>query len=358
MSIEILVVTPDLNVLGGVANHYLGLKKYWTENVRYITYGKRTHLPAFLLLPFDVLNYITQLIFKKPEVVIINPSLRPYQLIRDGFYLIVARIFRVRVITFFHGWDDNLALKLIKNPGIFKTIFGSSEFVYVLCENFKIQLIEMGIKCPIYLTTTKVDDKMLIDFDINKKNTEINNILFLARVEVKKGIYITIDAFQNITNTRKNLTLTIVGSGGALEEAKAYVSKKGIKNIHFKGALHGKELIMEYKKASLYILPTHSEGMPTSVLEAMAFGLPVITRPVGGLNDFFQVEKMGTLIESLDPLEYASAIRILINDEEKCQEIGIYNHNYAIRNFLASKVTRKIEADIDLLAGKNRYSNN
>ena len=70
------------------------------------------------------------------------------------------------------------------------------------------------------------------------------------------------------------------------------------------------------------------------LLEAMYFGLPVISRPVGGLCDFFENGKMGKLIESLDPQEYAKVIESYINNPLKNQEISIYNYNYAMKNLL------------------------
>jgi glycosyltransferase involved in cell wall biosynthesis len=347
MNKKTLIVTPDLTLLGGVANHYLGLKKYWTHEVEYITYGRRKFIPALIMLPIDFLRYLLKLVIDRPDIIIINPSLRYYQLIRDGLYLISAKLFKIEVITFIHGWDEKVVLKLLEKPFLFKNTYGKSKFIYVLAEKFRIRLVELNLNCPVLLTTTKVDDKLLTNFEINTRAGVIRNILFLARVELNKGIFISIDVFEEILKTHNYLTLTIVGSGGALERAKLYVLKKNIKNVFFKGALSGKALIQEYHKGNLYILPTtHGEGMPTSVLEAMAFGLPIITRPVGGLNDFFEEGKMGTLIESCNPFHYVSAIKNLIEHENKCKEIGVYNHRYAIENFLASKVARKIEADI------------
>src|SRR5699024_643846 len=105
MKNKILIITPDINRIGGVANHYLGLKKYWSkERVEYEYYGKRNNLPAFILLPYDLIKFIGKLVFKKPQVVLINPSLRSYQLVRDGIYLLLAKLFRVKIVTFFHGW--------------------------------------------------------------------------------------------------------------------------------------------------------------------------------------------------------------------------------------------------------------
>lgn len=349
----ILIVTPDIKMLGGVANHYLGLKQYWKQEVNYIYYGKRLDLslPAFILLLPDLFNFLIKLISKRPDVVIINPSLRKYQLFRDGLYLIIAKIFKIKVITFFHGWDFQIASQILNRPKLFRMIYGKSDLMYVLCQQFKDQLLEIGVTSLIHLTTTKVDDKLISEFDINQKSYN-KSILFLARIEENKGILIALEAFKLVQKNYPEAIFKVAGNGSALKKAIELVEIENIKNVEFLGSISGKKLIETFKESSIYILPTHGEGMPTSVLEAMAFGLPIVTRPVGGLNDFFEEGKMGNLVESLVPVDYASAITALIKQEKKSREIGMFNHKYALDNFLASTVARKIEADIDFLQTK------
>ena len=101
-----------------------------------------------------------------------------------------------------------------------------------------------------------------------------------------------------------------------------------------------------YLDADLYILPTYQEGMATSVLEAMAFGLPVLSRPVGGVRDFWKNKDMGFLMESLDSHDYAQQIEQLIGDSSLVEHISTFNRQYARDHFLASKVTEKFEDDI------------
>lgn len=84
--------------------------------------------------------------------------------------------------------------------------------------------------------------------------------------------------------------------------------------------------------------------MPTSVLEAMAFGLPIITRPVGGLSDFFENEKMGYLVQSLNPNDFAEKIIYLFDNQDSIEEIGEYNYIYAKKHFYASNVALKMES--------------
>ncbi|KFF02521.1 glycosyltransferase family 4 protein [Flavobacterium hydatis] len=346
MKKNILIISPHPKLLGGVANHYLGLNDLWDNSINYEHYGKREKIPAFLTFFYDLIKYVLKLIFKRPDIVIVNPSLRRYQIMRDGLYLILARILMIDVITFIHGWDEEYARIIIRKPSFFKFVYNKSAFIYILSSSFKEQLLEMGITCPILLTTTKVDDKLIKDFDINLKTGKINNILFLARIEKEKGILITIDAFIILKRKYDWLTLTIVGSGTLLNEAREYVGEKNIKDISFTGPLHGMDVAKEYNKSDIYILPTYGEGMPTSVLEAMAFGLPIITRPVGGLNDFFDTKNMGSLVADLSPESFAFELEKYILDADKTKNSAQFNHQYAVNRFLASSVVNKIETDI------------
>lgn len=342
---KVLIITPSFSLLGGVANHYLGLQEFWTEKVRYEFYGKRKKIPALVMLPFDFIKYVFKLLFSRPDVVIINPSLRKYQLTRDGAYLLVARFLRIPVVTFFHGWDRALAKSLKSKPGFFKRIYNKSGLIYVLAEEFKSDLKAIGISKSISLTTTKVNDKLIADFDISCRTGEISEILFLGRIVEQKGIFIAIKAFHLLTPTYPNLRLKIVGDGPDLEKAKQLVNHLRLTNVSFRGAVFGEAIAEEFSNAHLYILPSYEEGMPTSVLEAMAFGLPIVSRPVGGLNDFFD-EQMGILVSSFEAEDFAKAIETLLVDHQRTKEMALHNSQYAKMHFMASRVAKSIETEL------------
>ena len=83
--------------------------------------------------------------------------------------------------------------------------------------------------------------------------------------------------------------------------------------------------------------------MPNSVLEAMAFGLPIITRPVGGIADFFENSHHGFITKSRDPSVFANYIEKLISNKVLYKKSSLYNYKYAQENFLASKVAKVLE---------------
>lgn len=346
---KILINTPRLVPHGGVANHYIGLKKYWNENVLYNPIGKKGSKPGsgVYRLPQNIFSFILKIIQFNPDIILLNPSLNKSAIIRDLIFLRIAKMLRKKTAVFFHGFNKE-SIPHLNIPNLTKQL-NKCECIFVLANEFKETIRSWGVTVPIHLTTTKVDDKLIESFDINSKTGKIEKILFLARITKEKGIFITLDAIRLIQKKYPHITLTVVGDGPDLNNAKAFCNNHNIKNVKFLGSLSGTDLITEYKNADLYILPSYHEGMPTSVLEAMAFGLPIISRPVGGLCDFFINEEMGELVGSLEPQDFANSIEKFIQKKESdIKAISHRNYAYAKEHFLASSVAVSLEKTLSL----------
>jgi len=209
--------------------------------------------------------------------------------------------------------------------------------IIVQSQDFNNKIKNMGFNKKVYILPGILDDQLLDNFDIYKKEIN-NNILFMARLEVEKGLFIAIQSLSD----KENYKLLIAGIGSLKSDVLKIVEQK--KEIEFHGYVKNNKKIALLNSSTIYILPTyHGEGLPSSIVEAMAFGLPVITRPVGGIKDFFEDGKMGYITESKDPKVFADLIQKLLDNPEKIKEISEYNHKYAKEHFLASKVAKKLE---------------
>lgn len=338
---NILINTPCLKSLGGVSNHYIGLKNKWTLNVIYNTIGSRKKIPFFILLPFDLVNFFLRCLLYRPYLIVLNPSLGINALRRDALFLFVAKALNIKTIVFFHGWDLEIQKKIDDGYyNIFKN-YKKTDLFLVLASDFKEKLKNWGFKTRIELTTTKVDDDLIKSFSIEKK-PQNKDILFLSRIEEDKGIFIVLKTFKNLKLKYPELKLTIAGDGSALIRAKEFVKTHNIKSVLFTGRVSGKEIIEIFNNHSIYFFPTfYGEGMPTSLLEAMAFGQIIVTRPVGGIKDFYS-SNMGYLSNSLNPKIFEKIVVDCINDKS-FREKQIFNFNYSKENFLASKVAVSLE---------------
>ncbi|GAB6163781.1 hypothetical protein JCM12298_29410 [Desulfothermus naphthae] len=297
-----------------------------------------------LLFPFRILIHSVDIIHA-------NPSFRPIPLIRDSYFILWAALLRRKIVVTIHGWDYNLEQKMLSCKylsRIFALIYNLADVIFVLSENFKKSLLKLGIKTKIIVETNMVDDNPILENSIEnnikqkpfKKNLII---LFLARIEKTKGIYQAIEAFKIVYQKFHNITLFIAGSGAELEYVKKFVKEQKIPHIKFLGYVSGKKKTEVFLNSDIYLFPSYHEGLPISVLEAMYFGLPVITRRVGGLKDFFINGKHGFITDSKDPKVFANYLEKLILDRDLRIKISQFNHNYAKEYFVASKVVQRIE---------------
>lgn len=341
---KILINTPDYTrpSSGGVASYYNGMLGYWNEDIKYNIIGRRHGISGLFWMPWDVIKFIIRIIIWQPDCVLVNPSLMINALKRDFLFLKIAKCFGCKVVVLIHGFDLNVAMTI--NHEWVKASLNKASLIMTLADRFRKIMQGWGITAPIELISTKVEDKMLDGFDIASRDGKIKNILFLSRMEKAKGVYETIDTFALLKTRHSYLTLSMVGSGSKLNSLKNYVNSKKIKDVTFTGALNGEERLKAYRDADFFFFfSSYGEGMPTVVLEAMAFGLPIMTRYVGGLCDFFEDGKMGRITDSCNPLDFSAMIEPFINDENYTKEVSLYNHEYALNHFMASKVGRKIE---------------
>lgn len=110
-------------------------------------------------------------------------------------------------------------------------------------------------------------------------------ILFAGTLTHRKGYDDLIKAFAEVSHKFPEWRIKLAGNG-EIEEGKQLAAKFGIANkIDFLGWINGKEKDKIFRYASIYCLPSYSEGFPMGVLDAWAYHLPVITTPVGGIPD-------------------------------------------------------------------------
>lgn len=335
---KILITTPKLNKLAGVSSHFKGLKPFFSKDVFYFCIGAPKWRTIFAI--YYVARFVITILFKRPEIIMVNPSMAKTAIRRDLRYLKIARRMGCKTAAMFHGFHT---IEVEKKKKKIVEELNYCSVIFVLAMDFKKILLEWGVKVPIELTTTKVDDTLVSNYDAECPIGKIRRILFLSRITQQKGIYVALNVFKLLSNKYPQLEYVVVGDGSDLEKAKKYVVERSILNVTFKGGLSGPELSKAFQDANCYLFTSYHEGMPTSVLEAMAFGLPVITRPVGGLVDFFVNGKMGFFVDSDQEEDYIPCFEKLLSNENLTKEISIYNTKYAKDHFLASKIAPWME---------------
>jgi glycosyltransferase involved in cell wall biosynthesis len=109
------------------------------------------------------------------------------------------------------------------------------------------------------------------------------------------------------------------------------------------GYVKGDEKYSLLASGNLFVFPSYSEGMPNAVLEAMAVGLPIVTTRVGGINDFFIEDRMGSFIEKKDVQSIVNKVEYLYLNKNLRQQISNINIDYASKTFKGETVFKKLK---------------
>jgi glycosyltransferase involved in cell wall biosynthesis len=179
---------------------------------------------------------------------------------------------------------------------------------------------------------------------------EIIHLLFLGRVGQRKGTFDLIEAFAALPAEVRNRSRLTIGGDGEVEKAQNLVRSLGlIDSINLPGWIGSEQRDVLLAKADVFILPSYNEGLPLALLEAMGWGLPAITTPVGGIPELVTHSQDGLLVTPGNIGQLTEAMKSTIEDEnlrrylgqnarERVMPLGIESYCVSSRNLYRSLV--------------------
>ncbi|MEW6428828.1 MAG: glycosyltransferase family 4 protein [Thermodesulfobacteriota bacterium] len=351
---QLLLATPSLKDNGGVASFFNGVMPFLKErhDVCLHEIGATQGRDVLFHPVLDQIRFHRLLPGKGGYLVHLNPSLNLKSFLRDGLFILQAKRAGLPVLVFFHGWRRDFE-KLVTRRllWLFRMTFARADAFIVLAGDFAGVLRRWGITQPIHRLTTCVDEPLLAKFSLAEKERSIREaarlkILFLSRLEREKGVFETVAAVEALFRQDMPVELAIAGDGPVMAELRRYLAERKLPADRFRllGYVRGKDKAAAFAGHHVYCFPTrYGEGLPTSVLEAMAFAMPVLTCPAGGIADFFQDGSMGYLADAGRPEDLPRLLGLLVEDREKVLAMARYNHAHAMEHFMASRVAARLE---------------
>jgi len=172
------------------------------------------------------------------------------------------------------------------------------------------------------------------EFGFEKNIMVIGTVGNLREVKDHKTF---IKAASEISKNFQNVRFLIVGKGPLERELKKFAELSGIKKkIVFIGFI--KEIEKIYSVIDIFVLTSFWEGCPLSVLEAMSFGIPVVSFSVGDVPYIIQNEKDGFVVKNRDFTELIEKIKLLLKNEILRNKIGENAKEKIMREFTAEKM--------------------
>jgi glycosyltransferase involved in cell wall biosynthesis len=174
--------------------------------------------------------------------------------------------------------------------------------------------------------------------DSNLYEARFTHALYVGRLASLKGVNYLLEALQTT-----GIQCRLVGDGPEMGALMNMAEQLGIvQNIEFVGEFPHEQVLKEYSKASLFVLPTLAEGFPMVLLEAMATGLPVITTNVSGIDETVIDLQNGLLVEKMNPVGLRAALVRLSRDHELREILGRKARETVLRKHHPDSVARRV----------------
>jgi glycosyltransferase involved in cell wall biosynthesis len=168
-------------------------------------------------------------------------------------------------------------------------------------------------------------------------------ILSIGRFSREKAHANLVAATARLSRQRHGLRLRLVmvGDGPERRRLQRAVETAGLAECTaFPG--HQRQVNAYYGLADLFVLPSHSEGSPNVVLEAMAAGVPIVATAVGGVPEMISHDQSGLLVPAGDPAALAEAMGRLLEDREHAGRLGAAAAEAATARFSADRYRQSL----------------
>jgi glycosyltransferase involved in cell wall biosynthesis/O-antigen/teichoic acid export membrane protein len=142
-----------------------------------------------------------------------------------------------------------------------------------------------------------------------------------AQIVAGKGLGDLVVAFARVARDHPDASLVVAGEPDASLDVMALARKHGVADrVHLIGFLE--DTAPFFPALDLYVMPSHSEGLNTSILEAASIGVPVVATNVGGIPEAVIADKTGLLVDAHDPTGLADAMLDLLGDPDRAREMA------------------------------------
>jgi len=148
-------------------------------------------------------------------------------------------------------------------------------------------------------------------------------LLCLGRLAEEKGFDLAVKAFASLTDRFPNARLVIAGDGPLRSPLENQATELGLeRSVEFVGWVTPENVSELLNAATIVIMPSHREGLPSVALEAALMGRPVVATRVGGLPEIVVHQKTGLLVDDATPEAFAAAIRLLLEQPQTATAFG------------------------------------
>lgn len=192
--------------------------------------------------------------------------------------------------------------------------------------------------------------------DTNSYSAHCTTILLLGRLGKRKGTYDFLKALKLAAKELPPGTQCYLCGDGDIQQVKGLVSKWGLEHlIAYIGWADDKMKEQLFKASGVHILPSYSEGLPMSILETMAHGIPNISTDIASIPEVIEDGRNGFLIRPGDVMALKEKMVILLKNQELKEQFSVNSYVMIKEKFSSVQMVKRLENCYWTLAKKESF---
>ncbi len=343
---EVLMIGTDPDSRGGISSVIRMYDKGGLfQKVLYLASyqdGNRWQKSVFFL---SFLGRYLRVLMTTPSIRVVHIHTASYfSFIRKSIAAVFAALFGKSIILHIHGAEFILFYEkggwLVKR--FIRTILSQCDCILALSSQWKDDLknISPDSDIRVIYNPTIVRTKFSAS-----QSSDLNSpvkFLFMGRIGKRKGVYDILESLQYIQS--RNFEIQLYGDGD-LAPVEALIRKHQLQGqVKLCGWIDGETKDAVFRQADVLLLPSYNEGLPISVLEALAYGLPVLSTAVGGISEAVEEGVNGFLIQPGQCKVLAERIEQLSSSSAIRTQMGQSGYELAKSRFDLPIIIEKLEA--------------
>ena len=181
-------------------------------------------------------------------------------------------------------------------------------------------------------------------FRYSEVRPKANKLLYTGRLAVEKGLPVLFESLRTLADKGYEFELTLIGDGPDRPALERLGRSMGISDrLIFAGYAGQDRVLACLRQSDIFVLPSFAEGVPVSLMEAMACGVPVLATYVGGVAELVQSEQTGLLVPPADSVALSDAIARYLDDFELRQKVSRLGRQMVVSSF-------NLQTEVDKLA--------
>jgi len=304
------------------------------ENVGVFSFRKLIYFLKFNFFLYKIL---------RAKIIYLTPGHTFFGITKYSLFFIVSSLFNRKLILHIHS--NTLKYKYQKasrwKQNVMKFLLKKATDGIVLSPSLRDNLTPFLPKQRIFTVKNFVEEKFISEERIIKeKQTDKLRIVFLSNLMTQKGIFFLIEALNILNENKINFEARLAGYIDANIKEKIKMKLSDLSNVNYLGVVTGIEKKNLLEWGNTFVFPSYlTEGLPISVLEAIATGNIIISTRHPALLDFFSEESI-TYIEKKSSISIAEALTTSLISRKLENKVDIYK--YVTYNFTQEKFTNSI----------------